>query len=556
MRINEKLQLRRKSLKILASQIWIVFLSTTTAMAGVPGHGSPQGFEYCNYNADPVRTYKPSNVVKAEKALELAEKHLKRAKEDLDNADPCESTKCHHIFKKVIELTVGKKNLHSYSEYLRGDFKCYIVANSAIRHYNMYAQVYGWDVIQEETLQIDPQRTIANSGEIGKSDDASPGASDDAPSGTAAPVPEASEDKECPYMGFDQTLNTEICDDASEKENSSRNYTLSSCKRCFGPNEPGYNKYGRCLKERDRLEQVLHEAQNLVDTRKTEKNNAEKKPSSTTVCTDCMQDTRSWWEKWGPTLLTGGIVGLTGYFGYRQERNSYKHYRDVIHENNNRLGYPTEPRDDLSGYRLAAHLVNGAPLVLNTGLSTGAFGCAGSSMYGAGSVLSGIFGGAQQGGANGYNSNILNGLSGNVSGILNGGTNGLWGTSPPSAAQIDATIRAQQESIARQQAQLAILQQNQNYYQSRAAIERDALARIQRLPQPTSTSSLGVWNQSSGVNFGNSNNFLSSFFNHGQVSGGVQINGQVSTYGNAGTSWGSPQSRSSTSRSGVVPILD
>ena len=536
MRINEKLQLRRESLKILASQIWIVFLSTTTAMAAaVPGHGSPRGSEYCEQIADPVRKYKASNIVKAEKALELAEKRLKRAKKKLEEFRPCESRKCHFIVKETIGLAVGEENFEFYREYLGGDPHCRFVGNSAIRHYNMYAQVYGWDVIQEETLQIDPQRTIAgDEGEM--ADGKGGGVFEIVPTGSST----TPEDDLCSYVGPDNTLNVNICENVKK---NLRKYGL--CKTCLGSLE-SQNKYGRCLKREFRLNQRHAEAENLVETRETERDNAEDNPSSTEVCTDCMQDRRTWWEKWGPTLLTGSIVGLSGYFAYRQERNSYKHYRDVIHENNNKLGYPTEPRDDLSGHRLAVRFVNGTPLVINTALRTGVFGCAGSFSY----EMSKVLGGAQQGGATGYSSNFLNSLSGDVSGILRSGANGSWGTSPPSAAQIDATIRAHQESIERQQAELAILQHDQNVYQSRAAIEHDAALRIGRLPRLIGSSRFSR-NQISG---GYSNNILDGFLDSGLFVGGAQVNAEFSTYGNAGTNWRPRQRRSSTSSG--VRILD
>jgi len=140
-------------LKILASQIWIIFLSATTAMASVPGHGSPQGFEYCEYNADPVRTHRPANIVRAEEALEEAEEALERIQDEFDEADECQ-LECQETVYSVIRLTVGERNLQDYLDYLGGSFECFGVANSAVRRYNMYAQFYGWDVIQDGGIQI------------------------------------------------------------------------------------------------------------------------------------------------------------------------------------------------------------------------------------------------------------------------------------------------------------------------------------------------------------------------------------------------------------------
>jgi hypothetical protein len=526
-------------LKILASQIWIIFLSATTAMASVPGHGSPQGFEYCEYNAEPVRTHRPSNVVRAEEALEQAEEALERIQADFDEADTCQ-LECRDTVYRVIELTVGRGNLQEYLDYLGGSFECYAVANSAVRQYNTFAQVYGWDIIREDIPQASPQRMIAEDrvpptggGVITIPDDEISGSDPDPRPVDPRPV-DPPQNIDCRYMGPNNTLDLSICQAARNNGLTNRQY--SQCRRCLGPQ----NNYGRCLRRMARLEQELYEAQELVEQRERELEEALANPSSRTTCTDCMQDTRNWWERWGPTIATGAVVGLSGYFAYRQERNSYEYYRDVIHENNNRLGYPTEPREDLSGYRLAAHLVNGAPLVINTGLSTGAFGCAGSSMYGMGSIVGGLFGGTQQGGATGYNNSTISGiLNGGIGGSIGGGINGgagQWGTGQPSSAQIDAMIRAQQESIAQQQAQLAAMQQSQSYYQSRAAIEADALARIQALGAPPAAGT-GVWAQGQGgVQVGgNSWDPLNgSFWQSGQINGGINVRGQIQTYGNAG----------------------
>ena len=550
-------------MKILASQIWIIFLSATTAFAHTPGHGSPQGFDHCEYNAEAVRTHRPSNIVKAEKALKIAEKNLERLEKGFTKADECEN-KCKNTVYKVIEKTVGKNNLQYYLNYLGGSFDCYQAANSAVRRYNMYAQIYGWDVIKEELPQINPQRMIATDP---KKKEASGGGTitmserPDNPQVEVAeevkqtpPVPNNESNGEigtpvpitlpqsrpklpaplhqtCNHMEEKNTLSLEICNEAAKKEVLDGR-ELNLCKRCLGP----INNYGRCLRRKARLEQELSEAQELAIQREFELDAAKEKPSSKTTCTDCMKDTRNWWERWGPTLATGALVALPGYLAYRQEKSSYKHYKNVIHENNNRLGYPTEPREDLSGYRLAAHLVNGAPLIVNTGLSTGAFGCAGSSMYGAGSIIGGLFGGTQRGGANGYNNQVLNSVSGNVGGILNGGMHQA-GVSQPSGAQIDAWIRAQQQSIAQQQTQLAALRQSQTYYQSRAAIEADALRRVKALGAPPSTSTAGVWIQGQGGVSTGGNYFdplRGGFWNSGQLNGGLQFRGQVQTYGNAG----------------------
>ena len=532
-------------MKILASQIWIVLLSATTALAHTPGHGSPQGFEYCEYNADPVRTYRPKNIVDAEEALVAAEEALEKLEKDYEEADKCK-LKCEGTVNKVLSITVGRDNIDDYTDYLAGGFDCYSVANSAVRRYNMYAQMYGWDVIKD----VNQQRMIAGTSgapsapgtgrvTLPESGDLGSGGKGDEPGRIVLPDNPPPQNQDCRYTASNNTLDLAICD-AARSSLSNREYSL--CRSCLGPT----NEYGRCLQQAARIEQELYEAQDLVEKREDELAEAIANPSSSKTCTDCMQDTRNWWERWGPMIAAGGIVGLSGYFAYKQERNSYEYYRDVIHENNNMLGYPTEPREDLSGYRLAAHLVNGTPIVISTGMSSGAFGCAGSSLYGTGNVLSGLFTGTQIGGAGGYPGGLMNG---NVTSILNGGGihggGGQWGTGQPSSAQIDAMIRAQQESIAQQQRDLAALQQSASYYQSRSAIEMDALNRISALgPAPavnTGSNSGVLVNRSSGAYNGNWFDPLrGDYWNTGQLSGGIQVRGQVNTYGNAGVSGVAP----------------
>ncbi len=550
-------------MKALASNFFIFFLSATTAMAHSPGTGAASNFDYCNYNADPIRTYKPSNVARAEKSLSEAQEALDALEKEYEKLNKCTDT-CKDVVQRVFDLTINRTYHENYIEYLKGDSNyCQNVADTNVRKYNLYASLNDWSRIENEKLKNykRPSRMIAEDRPQPKPPgggtitvpDASPELG--APSRPRPTAPQvvrpAPSAQSCEYTtGSEYKLDVQICEDAKEKGLSAKEYV--KCRSCLGP----VNKYGKCLQDLSRIDQRFAEAEYLVEQRLEELEHAKANPESSTTCTDCVQDTRSWWSKWGPMAAVGALVSVPAYFAYRQDRNSYKHYRDVIHENNNRLGYPTEPREDLSGYRLAAMLLNGTPAIVNTGLATGAFGCAGSGLYGTGTVLSGLLTGTQINGAGGINGHTLGQLSGNVNGGVNGnlggglsGGGGTFGTNQPSSAQIQAMLEAERQAAAESQARLQYLNEYNSYYQSRAQIEADALARINALGSvPSSNGSFNGsangsvngqlnYNGAGGVGgFGNTayDPLNGSFFNNGLAVGGVSISGQVNTYGQAG----------------------
>ena len=553
-------------MKALASKFFIFFLSTTTAMAHTPGTGDAGNFEYCEHNASPVRTYKPSNVARAEKALDEAQAELDALEKEYEKLNKCTNT-CKDVVQRVFDLTISRTYHENYIEYLKGDSNyCQKVTDANVRKYNLYAVLNNWSSIETEKLKNykKPSRMIAVDANAGKPAGGGIIVVPDAPSelGTSRPRPveptvtisevkPAPTAQSCVYTTESEyKIDIQICEDAKEKGLPAKDYV--KCRSCLGP----VNKYGKCLQDLSRINQRFAEAEYIVEQRLEELEEAKANPESKETCTDCMQDTRSWWSKWGPMAAVGALVSIPAYFAYRQDRNSYKYYKDVIHENNNRLGYPTEPREDLSGYRLAAQLLNGTPAIVNTGLATGAFGCAGSTMYGTGAVLSGLLTGTQINGAGGINGSVLGGLSGSIGGNgtagLGGGLSGgggVNGTGQPSSAQIQAMLEAERQAAAESQARLQYLNEYNSYYQSRAQIEADALARINALGSvPSNNGSFNgsasgqfVFNGSgnvggSGYGYGNStyDPLNGSFWNNGLAVGGVSVSGQVNTYGQAG----------------------
>lgn len=502
--------MRRSSLRLVVSILLAMSLSTTTWASG---NGSP--FSYCQYNAEPQREHRPSNIVRAEERLEEAENELERIEEEWENADECNG--CAPIVEAALVASVGEENVGEYLEYLRGAPHCYAVANSAVSYYNFYASAMGWERIPQinDTDVYQPKRMVAEEG----ADSPYTGPDIEPPTGAPAPAPAppqrnreddelgggggapvvtgvparpAPQQQQCQFKGPEGTLDVQICEIAARAGAFRRRTDISRCRTCLGP----VNRYGKCLVDQERLELALIEAEELVAQREDELSEARANPSSGTTCVDCQTDNRSWWERWGPMALVGGVTAVTGYMAYRQERDSYEYYRDVIHEDNNAKGYPTEPRMDTSGYTFANHMVNGLPMIMNTGLSTGAFGCAGSTVYGAGMVQGGPFAGGQIGGANGYPAGMLGpggqvGASGNVAGILNGTLGGpgahmgaqfgMNGGGQMNPGQLSAMIQQQNAMAQQAQARAQALQQQQSYYQSVYAIQQDAQSRVQAL---------------------------------------------------------------------------
>lgn len=347
-------------MKIQASIILTLLFSATGAWANQPGTGAPSNFEFCEHNAQPVRSHRPTNIVKAEEALESAEANLERLEREFEKADQCQE-ECRDTVYRVIELTVGERNLQDYLDYLGGSFECFSAANSARSIYNMYAHQNGWNLIQD--VSVTPSRMIAENkppkgggGTISLPDELGDSGRP-APVDVERPTRPAPQNQQCLFMGPENTLDLSICREAQRQGLDGRQASL--CRRCLGPR----NEYGNCLRRRARLEQELYEAQDLLERRQAELDEARANPSSSTTCTDCLEDNRSWWQRLLPTAAATALVAVPGYFAYRQAQDAYDYAINVTHPNNARLGYPSQPAENLSGYQFAAHLINGAPII-------------------------------------------------------------------------------------------------------------------------------------------------------------------------------------------------
>lgn len=541
-------------MKRQASIFISVLLSASLALANTPGTGAPSNFEYCEHNARAIDSHRPTNIVNAEEALESAEASLTRLEDEFDEANECQA-ECEETVYNVIRSTVGDRNLQDYLDYLGGSFECYGVANSAVRNYNMYAQQNGWEVIQD--TNIAPSRMVACNG--GECDETRPGTiaigdtsgNELGGGGTQTPVvtgpaTSAPQHQQCTFMGPNNTLDISICREAQRQGLDGRQ--IAKCNKCLGP----INDYGKCLRRAAGLQQKIYEAQELVEKRKDELDEANANPSSGTTCTGCIEDTRSWWQKLLPTAAAAAMVAIPGYLAYKAAKESYEYAINVTHENNSRLGYASEPTQDLSGYQFAAHLVNGAPLILNTGLSTGLFGCSGSTFYGAGQILSGVLSGSQQGGATGYTADILGGLttSGNTNGnvVFDANGNIISGGGTATGSSIDARIQANNELLAQIQRDNQILAQRASTTQSLEANRQEYEARNAAILNGTGYSSItdfvngggqtnaSVTTSGSGSSSGIYNPLAAILGGNGVFQGGVTATGNVSvqTYGNAG----------------------
>lgn len=412
------------------------------------GSGMPS--DYCAYNASAQRVYKPQAVVDAERRLKEAKDELEALEKKLErlNCDDCES-----VVERAIRLT-DPSNYDTYMAHLEGGSFCSTspLVSSNIEVYNYYARIAGWETIEPRSVDLSADRMIAGSDAAGEGyapheepvrlpprpDEVELGGGSpvggDEP-GSAVPDPVLPAPNLCPrYAGPNYSLRPQICEDARARGLSSNEYR--DCRRCVNPtrSKPG-GRYGECLRESVMIEEQIVALEDRVLDLEDELEDAKADSAGDpVVCADCMKDPRSGWQRWGPMALMGGLTLAGAYFGYRQERKSYDHYRDVIHPDNNAKGYPTAPMLDRSGYRFASTLIGGLPMVINTGLASGAFGCSGSSMFGSGMIGAGMGAGSQMGGLMGVPTIFNGGLQGNagvsMGGGLYNGNAGPWGAYP------------------------------------------------------------------------------------------------------------------------------
>lgn len=439
-------------------------LDGSSAMYG-SGVGSTS--DYCAYNASSDRLYEAKNVKAAKDKIKAVEAKIENLEKKLDRLD-CED--CEEVVYKILETMLSiddSETVDSYIDYLSGGNQCSVM--SYVDEYNYYAIINGWDFIPQYNSQdMNPDRMIA-----GGTSTASPPAT---PSPRPVPKPVQEEtpppsevgggtpppvDEEVPvevvspappapqnclkWGGPNNTINYKICyekyDNNSNILNAKEQKKCVSCLKPTGRNKSG--EYGDCLQEKLKIEEEIAILEDELEDLEDDLADAEANPSSDTVCADCMKDTRSSWSKYGAPILAGALTLGAAYWTYKKESDAYDDYTtqlNQIYEDNNAKGYPSDPyfKENLSGYRAATVLVNGLPMVINTGLASGAFGCSGSSIFGSGAVTSGIFSGSQSGGTTGIPS-ILSGLSGQAGvsgGLYTNSGSGPWGAGTGSMGTI------------------------------------------------------------------------------------------------------------------------
>jgi hypothetical protein len=174
-------------------------------------------------------------------------------------------------------------------------------------------------------------------------------------------------------------------------------------------------------------------------------------------------------DRWGPSLLTAGAWIVGGLYANNQVKKT--------REGNWEAGYPSDDRQPVV---MTNYVMNGFGQVVNSLQSAGAFGCSPSAgvngqgqtvtTNGIGGFLQGIFSGnanVQVGGANGYPGSMLGG-----NGTLSGGVfGGNQNAGPWTSGNLNGSIAAQQQAIAQSQANLELLQrQNQQRMDSLNAL--------------------------------------------------------------------------------------
>ncbi len=250
---------------------------------------------------------------------------------------------------------------------------------------------------------------------------------------------------------------------------------------------------------------------------------------------------RDWglsFNRWAPPLFTAGAWLLGGLVAKNQV--------EVTRDTNTKLGYPSDPRQPVI---LANYVMNGFGQVVNSLQAAGAFGCAPSAgvngqgqvvIGGIGAALGSIFGGNQGiqiGGANGYPAGYINGQATLSGGVFNGNP----GAGPWTSGNLNGSIDAQRAAIAQAQANLEILQrQNQQRVEGLNALAslQVSLQGLEAQNARTNQQMAEIQAQANSIYAGlNANGGVNgNIYGNGQTAAGVRLGFDVSAYGglNAG----------------------
>ncbi|MGH1468126.1 MAG: hypothetical protein ACRBBP_04485 [Bdellovibrionales bacterium] len=529
-------------------KILTFILSISMAVPSWASFGSGLPDNYCAYNASSARAYKPQSVIDAEANLKRAQDKKERLERKLERVD---CNECEDNFAFFVSAITGE-SLKDYTDHMAGGGRCTPqLTNVAI--YNYWADVNKWEKIDVEPRRITPGRMIAGGGSgrnvtppVGPGTPP-PTAGDELGGGNRPPVIQPPTGRpvvdapdfvsSCPrYAGPNGSVDVGLCEIGQEQNYFTRD-ERRLCRKCLRTSSSyPSGRYAFCLSSEALIAELEDQIADLEDELEDAIDIAAENGEEA-VCADCMTDNRSGFNKYGPTALAGLATLAAGYFAYKQERNSYEYYRDVIHPDNNAKGYPTPMMADQSGNAFATVLVGGLPMVLNTAVGTGAFGCSGSSVFGSGMITSGNSAGTQVGGATGV-SGILGGLLGGngvgVNGQLTtgvgattnngyvigangqpvyvGGNNGVMTT-----AEIEAQMAQSQQQLAAIQAQQAALSAQYTYANSYNALTQQYQAGVSALgPAP------GVAGVGAVTSGGNMSGVLSPV-GSSVLTGGVQI---------------------------------
>lgn len=238
-------------------------------------------------------------------------------------------------------------------------------------------------------------------------------------------------------------------------------------------------------------------------------------------------------NRWGPSLLTAGAWILGGVYANNQINRT--------REGNWEAGYPSDDRQPVV---MTNYVMNGFGQVVNSLQSAGAFGCAPSAGVngqgqvstgnGIGGMLSGLFGGnanVQVGGAMGYPGGMLGGQGQISGGVFNGNPNaGPW-----ASGNLNGSIDAQRAAIAQAQANLEILQrQNQQRIEGLNALAslQVTLQGLEQQNASTNQQIAEIQAQANGIYAGlNANGGLGGAgYGQGQTGAGLRIGLDVSGY--------------------------
>ncbi|HRO66490.1 MAG TPA: hypothetical protein PL182_02890, partial [Pseudobdellovibrionaceae bacterium] len=168
--------------------------------------------------------------------------------------------------------------------------------------------------------------------------------------------------------------NQYVCSLQRSRNSDGRGATVSDCQKALGIYTKGYKKKMTTEREIERLERMIENWKDDIQTAKEDYIDSLRDRQSNTeggICFDCIMGSGAVQAErqtdWANVLANGLVGGLAMYMGYQTNK--------MVSQNNAALGWPSQPYPAW-GYGLP-FIQNAIYGAMGGGIGQGGFGCAG-----------------------------------------------------------------------------------------------------------------------------------------------------------------------------------